>query len=355
MFEFERRIEPSFWWSSFSVLLAVSGGLILTSMLLVTSGAQPFDAFFTLFQGAFGSWRALATTAVKATPLILTGLAAVIAFRANIWSIGQEGQLFAGAIAAYAGGLFLRDLPPVAFAIGVLLCGIFGGMFMGWLTASLKNRFTVNEIVSTVMLNYLVVYFLSYLLSGGPLAETGEGVSFQQSNLIPQEFRLPLLIEGTRLHVGVLAPIVAAIVCHILLNRTARGYEIRALGFNPVALDHKGVNSKRTILFIMCFSGALAALAGVIELYGVGFRLKAEGLVGLGYAGIIIAMIGGLTPIGTVIAGILFGALASGAVAMRVASDVPAALIPAMQAIMLLCFLCAGVLARYRIKWLKMA
>jgi ABC-type uncharacterized transport system permease subunit len=348
MIRIERRIETNPWWTAGTLVAALVAGMLASALIVATAGADPLEAFRTLFFGAFGSQKAVMTTLVKSTPLILTGLATVIAFRAQIWSIGQEGQVFAGAMAGYLGSQVLAGLPPLLFFPGVILFGVAGGLLLGGACAILKTRFGVNEIVSTVMTNYLAIYLLSYLLAGGPWAEIGDGASYQQSVPLPVAEHLPLLF-GTKLHFGVLLPFVAAICCAVMLDRTALGYEIKALGTNPVALGHKGTNIARTIIAVMCISGGLAALAGVIELYGVGHRLKADNLVGLGYAGIIVGMIGGLRPLGTVLAGLLFGGLASGAVSMRVVSDIPASLVPAMQGIILLFVLCASVMARYKI------
>jgi simple sugar transport system permease protein len=349
MILFERRTETSRIWTTISFAVAILAGLAATSVLLASTGADVLQVFGALIQGAVGSPKALATTLVKATPLILTGLATVVAFRAQIWSIGQEGQVFAGAMGGYLGAQLLAGLPALLFFPGVLAFGIAGGMAVAWLSAILRNRFGVNEIISTVMLNYLAVYLLSWLLQGGPWGETGGTISYHQSPMLPDAAFLPALMGSSRLHAGVLLPFLAAAICALVMARTPLGFEIRGLGYNPEALRHKGVNIGRTVTVIMLASGALAALAGAIELFGVTHRLRADNLVGLGYAGIIVGMIGGLSAWGTVLAGLFFGALASGAVYMRVLGDVPAALVPAIQGITLFFFLCAGVLARYRI------
>ncbi|MFU0507469.1 ABC transporter permease [Pseudaminobacter sp. NGMCC 1.201702] len=349
MIRFERRLEADALWTATCFIMAIAAGLAVSGALLATTGADVLQVFGALLQGAAGSPKALATTLVKATPLILAGLATVIAFRAQIWSIGQEGQVFAGAMGGYLGAQLLAGLPPLLFFPGALAFGMAAGMFVGWLAAVLRNRFAVNEIISTVMLNYLVIYLLSWLLQGGLWGESGGTVSYHQSPTLPDEAFLPGLLGSGRLHAGVLLPFLAAAICALVLARTPLGYEIRGIGYNPVALRHKGVNISRTVTVIMMTSGALAALAGAIELFGVAHRLRADNLVGLGYAGIIVGMIGGLSPAGTVLAGLFFGGLASGAVYMRVLGDVPASLVPAMQGITLFFFLCAGVLARYRV------
>jgi general nucleoside transport system permease protein len=349
MIRVERRLEAAWWWTASTLLAALMAGFLVSALIVATTGADVVQAFSTLFVGAFGSSSALMTTLVKSTPLILTGLATVIAFRAQVWSIGQEGQVLGGAMAGYLGSQMLGGLPPVLFFPAVILFGVAGGVLLGGICAILKTRFGVNEIVSTVMTNYLVIYLLSYLLAGGPWTEISDGgASYQQSPPLPPNEYLPLLF-GTKLHLGVLLPFVIAICSAVMLDRTALGYEVKALGINPTALGHKGTNIARTIIIVMCVSGGLAALAGVIELYGVGHRLRADNLVGLGSTGIIVAMIGGLRPMGTVLAGLLFGGLATGAVSMRVMSDIPASLVPAMQGIILLFVLCASVMARYKI------
>ncbi|MBB6468516.1 simple sugar transport system permease protein [Aminobacter lissarensis] len=349
MIRFEPRVESDALWTAASFAMAIAAGLAASAILLASTGADVLQVFSALLQGAVGSPKAVATTLVKATPIILTGLATVIAFRAQLWSIGQEGQVFAGAMGGYLGAQVLAGLPPLLFFPGVLAFGMTAGMALGSLAAVLKNRFGVNEIISTVMLNYLVVYLLSWLLQGGPWGESGGTISYHQSPMLPDEAFLPGMLGSSRLHAGVLLPFLAAAICGLVMSRTPLGYEIRGLGYNPEALRHKGVNINRTVTIIMLASGALGALAGAIELFGVAHRLRADNLIGLGYAGIIVGMIGGLRPLGTVFAGLFFGGLASGAVYMRVLGDVPAALVPAMQGITLFFFLCAGVVARYRV------
>lgn len=349
MIRLEPRSDRDKWWTAASFAMAIGAGLAVSALLLASTGAHVGQVFAALVQGAVGSPKAIATTVVKATPIILTGLATVVAFRAQLWSIGQEGQVLAGAMGGYLGAQLLTGMPPALFFPGVLVSGMAAGVALGLFAAILKNRFGINEIISTVMLNYLVTYLLSWMLERGPWGETGGTVSYQQSPMLPGEAFLPALFGGDRLHAGVLLPFLAAAICAIVLSRTPFGYELRGLGYNPEALRHKGADIGRTVTIILMASGALAALAGAVELFGVTHRLRADSLVGLGYAGIIVGMIGGLRPLGTVVAGLFFGGLASGAVYMRVLGDVPAALVPAIQGITLFFFLCAGVMARYRV------
>lgn len=345
----EPRVNRKPIWTFSMYLAATLFGLVLSALLLWTSGADVIKAFSALLNGGFGSQKALVATLAKATPLILTGLATVVAFRAQVWSIGQEGQVYAGAMGAYTGYLMLAGLPPALYIAGIILCGMIGGAVLGALAAILKDRFDVNEIISTVMMNYLIVFLLSYLIGGGPWTEVSTSVVYQQTAPISEAAQLPALFGSGKLHLGFAFALVAALVCYIILDKTPLGYEIRALGYNPVALAYRGTNIGRTIVLVMILSGAIAGLAGVSEIFGSAHRLRSDTLFGLGYTGIIIGMIGGLRPLGTVVAGIIFGGLSSGALYMKLLAQVPAALVPAMEGILMLTFLCAGVAARYKI------
>ncbi len=349
MIKIEARVNPKLHWTVLMYVLASCLGLLLTALLLLFSGADVIKAFSALLKGAFGSQKALIATLAKSTPLILTGLATVVAFRAQVWSIGQEGQVYAGAMMAYLGSLILLGAPAWLLVSGIVVFGMIGGAVLGTTAAVLKDRFGVNEIISTVMLNYLIVFLLSYLIGGGPWTEVGDTVVYQQTSPVPESAQLPMLFDSNKLHAGFLFALAAAVVCYVVLEKTPLGYEIRALGFNPVALAYRGTNIGKTILVVMIISGAIAGLAGVSEIFGTSHRLRSDTLANLGYTGIIIGMIGGLRPAGTVVAGIVFGGFSSGALYMKLLAKVPSALIPAMEGILLLAFLCAAVAARYKI------
>lgn len=348
---FERRLSSSIGWTLTTYGVAVALSLLLTLGLIVMSGADPIKAVSALLKGGFGSVKAITDTMARATPLILTGLATVVAYRAQIWNIGQEGQVYAGAMAAFGAMLWIGAAPFWVLLPVLVMAAIMGGMLLGALTAVLKSRFSVNEIIATVMMNYLVVLLLSWLIGGGPWTEVGATVVYQQSAAFPEDSWLPYLLGSKKLHLGFVLALMAAFACHILLKRTALGYEIRAMGANPVALSYRGTNVKTTLLIVMMISGALAAMAGFSEAFGNTHRLRSDTLMGFGYTGILIAMIGGLTPWGTVVAALIFGGLESGALYMKLTAKVPGALVPTMEGILMLTFLCAGVLARYRLVW----
>jgi simple sugar transport system permease protein len=238
---------------------------------------------------------------------------------------------------------------PALVQIPVVVAGgIAGGALYAGLAAVLKTRFSVDEVISTVMLNYIIVYVLSMLLLHGPWSEAGG--FFEQSARIDRGAVLPIVLAGTRLHAGFLLAIAAAVLVYFLLKRTPLGYEIKAAGSNLRALDVQGTNSRRLILVVFLVSGALAGLAGVTEVYGVQYRLKAGAVAGYGYSGIIVAILGQLHPAGVVVAAILFGALLNGAILMQITTGVPSALIYAVQAILLLFFLAGWAACNFRLR-----
>ncbi|SCM76409.1 ABC-type uncharacterized transport system, permease component [uncultured Pleomorphomonas sp.] len=347
MIAFERRESAGWIAQAIAYLLAIAAGLLASVALITITGADVADGLGALWQGAFGDAEAIGQSLAAAIPLVFTGLATVVAFRAGIWNIGQEGQVFAGAMAGYWMSLQLAGAPAIVAVPAIVLTSVAGGAAVAALCAVLKTRFDVNEIISTMMLNYIIVYLLSYLLAGGPWIEAGS-TAYHQTPLIADTFHLPELFG---LHLGAPLALLATAAVALVIGRTPLGFELRGLGFNPVALRYKGVRVATTIVMAMAISGALSALAGVSEVFGINFRLRAEVLNGLGYTGIIVGMIGALNPWGTLVAALAFGAMANGALYMSVLTDVPSALVPAMQGILLLFVLGAAVLTRYRLRF----
>jgi general nucleoside transport system permease protein len=347
--KFEKREDVGLVGRFFAILFALLAAMLVSAILISLADASPTEAFTNLFKGAFGSRRAVLETLTKATPLILTGLATVIAFRGKIWSIGQEGQLFLGAIGGYWAFRIFEGLPAVALVPIIVLAGFITGAIGGMVAGFLKAYFNVDEIISTVMGNYIIDYLLSFLLSGvGPWREPGS--YYQQTAPIAENAHYPLLFENSRLHMGFLIALAGSLVVYLILNHTPFGYQLRAFGSNPRAARFKGININKIFIVTMLISGGLAGLAGTGELFGVQYRLRPDLSPGYGYTGIIVAMLAGLNPVGVIPAGILFGALISGSAQMRIATGVPTALTYAIQAIVLLFLLSAQVLARYRIR-----
>ncbi len=329
--------------------IAIVFSLLVSALLIKMAEADILTAFGSLWSGAFGSTRAFFETLVRSTPLILTGLAASMAFRGKIWNIGAEGQLFIGAMTGYWASTMFGGLPSIVLIPIIIIFSFIGGALWGALAGYLKTRFDVDVIISTIMLNYIATYFLSFMLSAnGPWRE--DGSFFQQSAKLAKSTFFPLLVPRSRLHLGFLIAISAAVLIYILLKKTSLGYEIRAFGFNPIASRFKGANISKTVIIIMFISGGLAGLAGAGELFGIHHRLRPDISVNLGYTGIIVAMLAGLNPIAVIPAGIIFGALLNGATKLQIISGVPSSLIYAIQAIVLLFYLTGTTLAQYRIR-----
>ena len=329
------------------IILALIAAFILSAFLIWLAGANIAEAFTALFQGAFGGKRQIAETVNRATPLLLTGLAAAIAFRAKIWNIGAEGQLLAGAIAAYWTVTTLTFLPPSILLVATIVISFLAGAFTGLVAGYLKTRFNIDVIISTVMFNYIIAYLLSMLVDTVYRDPT---VYFKQSPKIPPGTEFPLLFADYRLHAGVIVAVVAAIVIYLLIEKSPLGYEIQALGHNPKAAKFKGINVSKTILFVMFISGGVAGLAGGSELAGLAHRLKLTLSPGYGFTGIIVAMLAALHPLWTMLTALMFGALITGSLKMQIVAGIPVALVYAIQAIILLFVITAEFFTLYEIR-----
>ena len=340
--------------SSITQIGALMGAMVLsiivTGLLMFIGGADIKAGFIALFEGAFGSWQASIESLVKATPLILTGLGTVVAFRARIWNIGQEGQLYVGAIAAYWAYLQFNGLTLIILIPVIIIFALIGGAFCGLIPAVIKAKFGVDEIIITIMLNYIVIYFLSWLVSG-PWKDPNH--YYLQSPTILESAQFPSLLAHSRLHLGFILAIVAAVLIYLLLSKTPLGYEINAMGLNPTAARFQGINIVNTMIIVMLISGALSGLAGAGELFGVIHRLKSTISLGYGYTGIIIAMLAGLNPLAVVPVAILFGGFINGSYYLQTITNVPASIVDVIQAIVLLFFLGARAISLFKIRLIK--
>jgi general nucleoside transport system permease protein len=310
-------------------LIAGGLGLIVGAVMLLFLGANPLDAYVAMAQGAFGSSNAFADTLVKAGPLLFVGIGTCIAYRCGVINIGGEGQLVMGGIFATGVALTFQDAPPWVLVPAGLLAGFAGGAFWGGIAGLLKVRFRVNEVLSTIMLNSIAGFIMTFLLTGVLIDPT----TLDNAIKIPQTQRLPVASDlarwiPTRLHAGIALGIVIAILAYILLWRTTIGYRIRAVGLNPRASRYAGIAVERYQLLAFVLSGALAGVGGATELYGVTHRLFSDGSVlgftgNAGFNGIVAALFGGLHPIGTIPAAVLFGALLVGANQLQRTMQVP--------------------------------
>ncbi len=325
-------------------ILAVVGALILGALMLLAFDASPVDGVKAMFDGAFGSSKALTETALKATPLLFVGVGITIAFRANVINIGGEGQMVAGALLSTIVALAMPDVPAIIMLPAVLIAGLIGGAIWGAVPGALKAYYGVNEILSTIMLNVVAVQLMNYLLRG-PLidpAEIERGTRIPQTERLPETADLPLLFGSGRLHIGPLIAVAAAVAAYVLLWRTPLGYRLRAVGQNTDASRYAGIPVKRTIVLALTLSGAMAGLAGAVLVFGSeSHRMVTDGSTAgftgsAGFNGIVAALFGALHPLWTIPASFLFGGLLVGGNALQRAVQVPAALILALNGLVVI-------------------
>ncbi|MCC5955278.1 MAG: ABC transporter permease [Natronohydrobacter sp.] len=341
--------RPSVWRMIGFPATALVLTVVFGSALALLAGANPFQTLGLILRGAAGSQFALLETLNRATPLIFTGLAVAVAFRAKLWNIGAEAQLYAGALMAVLLGTGALGWPS-----GLLLPAMAGAaMLAGALVllgpAILKTRLGVDEVVTTLLFNFIMLLFISMLLEG-PLKDP-MGMGWPQSSRLVPEARLPRIVDGLRLHWGFGLALIAAVLVWVIQSRTTLGYEMRAVGQNKQAAEFAGIPVGRVILKTALLSGGLAALAGFSEVAGLRGNLTLDLSPGFGYTGIIVAMLALLNPIGVVISAIFVAGVFVGADSMSRAAGVPTYIANIMLATALLTMVLAIALTRFRVRW----
>ena len=310
-------------------ILAIVLGIIIGSIILLISGTDPVEAYKVIFLGAFGKPKYISWTIVKAVPLILTGLSVAFAFNTGLFNIGAEGQYIVGSIGALVVGLLL-DLPPIIHGLVALLVGALCGYLWGAIVGILKAKFQVNEVISSIMMNWIAFYLSNYLLSFPILR------SIESDNSYPIKQSASIKIAGAwkmsesgraylaqhkflkdilnpPLNFGIIIAIIAALVVWYILKKTTLGYELRAVGFNEKAAEYGGIDINKSIVKSMGIAGILAGLAGAITVLGVsgdiGIMAAQEGY---GFDGMAVALIAGNNPLGTIPAALLYAGLTYG-------------------------------------------
>lgn len=375
-----RRLDTLF--DALLPVLATIAALAVGAIMLKMIGANPMEGYRAMATGAFGNKNGLADVIVKATPLLFVAIGISIAFRGGTINIGAEGQLIVGALLATALGVGLpQSIPPIIRIIIVLVAGTLMGALYAALAGYLKAKLNVNEILSTIMLNQIAIQVSYYLLRGVML----DPKQIEQGTNVPQSARLPkdldllrftdiakkfgytesakklemtgfkaeiygLLVEPTRLHVGIILAIVAAILVYVLLWRTTVGYRIRAVGQNPAAARYAGINVPRYTTLSMALSGAFAGLAGAVEILGLHHRMFEPTAVsaGYGFSGIVAALFGKLHPLGAIPASFLFGGLLVGGDKMQRAIQVPQVLVTVLLGMVVLFVVSSEIVVRKR-------
>ncbi|MAT88132.1 MAG: ABC transporter permease [Aestuariivita sp.] len=344
------RIEPR----QSSSLLMVYGipvlsaliSLIFASIPLTLSGAPIGTSYLEMLKGVFGSRFAFSEMLTRATPLIFTGLAAALAFRARLWNIGAEGQLYLGAMAAVIVGTGLFDIPGIFLIPIIMIMGCATGAIGMVVPTVLKTKFGADEVVTTLLFNFIILIFLQYMLEG-PLKDP-MGLGWPQSSPILDQGMLPPLMERMRIHSGLIIALVCAVMAQFMLARSVWGLKLRAVGENAFAARHAGISVNRTLMSAAIASGALAGMAGVSEVAGLKGYLTSDISPGFGYTGIVVAMLAGLSPIGVVAAAIFIASVFVGADSMSRAMGVSSYLADLIVSTSLLCVLVGGFVARFK-------
>ena len=334
-------------------LAAIAFTLLVSSLLVLWAGAPVGRTYALLLQGSVGSVFALSETLTRAIPLMLTGLAAAVAFRARLFNIGAEGQLYVGALAAVAvGGMHGGEglpLPPALLFMLMFVAAALAGALLLLGPALMRAKLGVDEVVTTLLLNFIVLLFVSMMLDGpmkDPLA-----MGWPQSVALLPDLELSKLIPQTRVHTGLLGACALAVGLWALMRYGTAGFDIRAVGANPRAAAFAGVPVTRTIVLVALLSGGLAGLAGAVEVAGRTSYVTLDMSPGYGYSGIVIAMLAGLHPLGVLLAALFVAGVLVGADSMSRAIGVPTYLADVMVATSLISVLVAALFAQYRLRW----
>lgn len=334
------------------VVLTLAMALALSALVMALSGKDALRAYGILLSAAFGDSLAIADTLLAATPLIFTGLATAIAFRAGVFNVGVEGSLYLGGFAAAWVGFTLTFLPgPLLVMAALLAAALVGGMW-ALLPGYLKAQWRVDEIVTTIMLNYVAIHFTSYLVNY-PFAVPG--LANAMSPVVAPGAQLPRLLPPSQLNFSFLLALLAVAATSFLFGRTTLGYELRTYGANPLFARWSGMQSSSIIIKVMVLSGALGGLAGAGQVLGVNYRFVANFSPGYGFDGIAVALLGRNSAWGALLGALLFGALRSGGSTLELMMDIPLELIRILEAAIIFFVTAEFALQRIRRKRIKAA
>lgn len=312
-------------------VLAIAFALALGTIVIIVIGESPVLVFTTLLEGAFGSPERIAGTLLQSTPILVAGIAACISFRGGLFNIGIEGQLFMGGFAAVMVGLYL-PLPPILHVLAGLVAAMFAGMAWIAIPAFFRARYNANEVVSTILSNYVAILLTSYFTififkrPGG----------WSETPPIMESAHLPALFDFSRLNWGLVIGVVLAVAVHLYFRHTPRGYSISVMGQSMKFAEYGGVDIRRHILIVLLASGAIGGLAGGIEALGVHRRFMEGFAPGFGFDGVIAALLANGHPIGTIGTALFFGALRSGSLLLEVDTNASREIITVIQALIIL-------------------
>ncbi|MBD2489486.1 ABC transporter permease [Aulosira sp. FACHB-615] len=316
-----------------SPLIAITSALMVGAILIIFAGANPIAAYTALFQESLANYFGFGNTLTKMTPLLFTSLGVLVALKAGQFNIGGEGQIYLGALGSALIGLYVQGLPAIIHIPLALCAGFIFGAVWGWIPGYLKAVRGVNEVITTLLLNYIAVNLVSYLVQN-PLKAPAAPSPY--SPLIAKSAQLPIILPGSLAHAGIILALIAAIILWVLLGRSPLGYQITAVGLNPIAARYAGMSVERTIMLVMALAGGLAGLAGATEVMGLKYRLFEQVSPGYGFDAIAIAFLSRGNIGGVVLTSLFFAALRSGANVMQRSAGVPVTVVYAIQGLTVL-------------------
>jgi general nucleoside transport system permease protein len=314
-------------------IIVIVLALLIGAVAVAITGKSPLLAIQELIQGAIGTQTSLAATLTRSIPIIINGIAAAAAFKAGLFNLGLEGQMVIGALVAALVANIFRDLPPILLLPLTIISGCVAGGLLALPTAWWQISFKVPLLISTLLLNYIADLFASYLVNY-PLRDLTGGAAVPQTVMIPEAIRFGIILPGTRLHAGVIVLVILPIVVAWFFQRTSLGFSVRMSGLNPNFAEYGGINMPRVTLLAMFGSGAIAGLAGVIQVLGVDFRFIDGALTtpGIAWTGFIAAILAGSSPLGIVAAGLFLAGLKVGAAGMQRNTQIPLQIADIVQA-----------------------
>jgi len=346
----KRDKSPSIYFQIFLPFFSIIISLVVSSIFLIIARINPFNAIIGIFIGALGSKFSIYETIVKAIPIILTGTAVAIAFNSRFWNIGAEGQMYAGALGATWCGLLNLSIPkPFYILLGILFGFLFGGLW-ALLPAFLKVKFKVDDVVTTLLLNFVMIYIVSAIVYGpwrDPIS------NWPQSPNLPENIIFPIIFPKSRVHIGLYISLASVAFFYILIKKMKLGFELKAVGSSEKASNFLGLNVPKIIIIASIISGGIAGLAGVSEILGLHYHLVDNFSPGYGYTGIVVAMLGRLEPIGVLLSSFFFSVIITGSQVMSRISGINVYISDVIQGVTLLVMLSMLLFTEYEIRRFK--
>lgn len=316
-------------------VLSIIVALLLGAAIMAVMGYDVGKAYSSLLKGAFGNKNSFAETLNQVTPLLFCAISYSIAYRCGLINLGADGQFYIGAICGSFVGARFEGMPPILHILLVLVCGFVGGALMGLIVGVLKMKFGASELITTIMLNYIALEFVSFCVNNAPFKDMTPGAAPRMTTVV-DGVKLPIILTQTRLHLGIILALLGVLVYYFFMWRTTRGYEMRVIGMNPNAGRYSGMNIPTNSILAMFIAGGFAGLGGVVQIIGLQFYLSEGFSNNFGFSGIAVALLGNTHPAGLIVSAILFGALNAGGIKMQQQANVPAASIYMIQGMIIL-------------------